>query len=437
MRAAALAALVVGILGLGGCGKKPGEKAAPPPPEVVAVHPEVRELSEVEEITGWTKAVHTVELRARVTGYLVDAPRAKNGTPPAEGRIAYTEGGDVPEGAVLFRIDPRPYQAEADKANAAVRQASATLERITGDLRRARAAGIATSREELERLMASRDEADASLSAAKAVQKTAALNLEYTSVKAPFAGRLSRSFIDPGNLVKADDTVLTSLVSLDPMHAYFDVDERTVLRVRRMIQEKQIDSARSTDLRVQIGLADDRDRYPLEGVVDFIDNQIDPGTGTLRVRAKVENPLGKDGRTRLLSPGLFVRVRLPIGKKAPTLVVPEKALGSDQGGRFVYVVTDIQRVTRKMKTTGKDGHEEVAEVEVEQGTAEYRKVQVGPPAEGGGEEGSSLRVIRDLPGVPPEKALTARSRIIVEGQQRVRRGQPVLLMPARKAGADR
>jgi RND family efflux transporter MFP subunit len=243
--------------------------------------------------------------------------------------------------------------------------------------------------------------------------------------------------VDPGNLVKADDTVLTSLVSLDPMHAYFDVDERTVLRVRRMIQEKQIDSARSTDLRVQIGLADDRDRYPLEGVVDFIDNQIDPGTGTLRVRAKVENPLGKDGRTRLLSPGLFVRVRLPIGKKAPTLVVPEKALGSDQGGRFVYVVTDIQRVTRKMKTTGKDGHEEVAEVEVEQGTAEYRKVQVGPPAEGGGEEGSSLRVIRDLPGVPPEKALTARSRIIVEGQQRVRRGQPVLLMPARKAGADR
>ncbi len=426
MRALAAASLALSVLACG-CGKKPGEKAAAPPPEVVVVSPEARPLGDFEDFTGWTKAASTAEIRARVTGYLIDGPRAKNGHKPAPDRIAYTEGGDVPEGAELFRIDARTYQAEFDKAQAAVRQAEATLDRITGDLRRARDAGRATSREELARLTASRDEADASLGISRAVLKTATLNLGYTSVKAPFAGRISRSFIDPGNLVKADDTVLTTLVALDPMHAYFDVDERTVLRVRRMIQEKEIDSARATDLHVELGLADDKDKYPLKGVIDFIDNQIDPGTGTLRVRAKIDNPLGKDGKTRLLSPGLFVRVRLPIGKKAPALVVPEKALGSDQGDRFVYVVTGI----KKVKRTVKRGDEDV-EVEVEQGIAEYRKVLVGQAVEGGGGDGEALRVIRDVNGVPPGKALTDAARVIVEGQQRVRRGKEVTIMPAKK-----
>ena len=155
--------------------------------------------------------------------------------------------------------------------------------------------------------------------------------------RSPFAGRISRRLIDPGNLVKADDTPLTTLVALDPLYAYFDIDERTLLRLRRLIAEGKIKSARETEAPVMVGLADEQG-FSLTGVVNFVDNKVDPNTGTLRARVVIANP------RRLLSPGLFVRIRVPIGSPRPALLVPEEAVGSDQGQKYLYILNKDDEV---------------------------------------------------------------------------------------------
>lgn len=368
----------------GGCARKEAAKVEPPVPEVRVRYPEVQPVEEVEEFTGWTRAEKTVELRARVTGYLNEAP--------------FKEGDDIKEGTPLFKIDPRTYQADADKAEAAVRQAEATLERLQVDYKRVRLAGRAVSAEEVDRIASNRIEADASLRAAKAALEHAQLNLNFTVVKAPFTGRISRKNCDPGNLVKADETILTTLVSLDPIHVYFDVDERTVLRIRRLIHEGKVASARDKRITVKIGLADE-DGFSREGYIDFVDNQLDHGTGTLRLRAVVPN------KYYLLSPGMFVRVRVPVGPRQPATLVREEALGSDQGERFVYVVTKDNKVVS-------------------------RKVVVGQ-LEG------EMRVIKGDPktGKPP---VLPDERVIVAGMQRVRPGslvKPTLVPSDRQAKA--
>lgn len=356
-----------------GCARQEEAKGDPPPPEVVVRYPEILPIEESEEFTGWTRAEKTVELRARVTGYLNE--------------VLFKEGDDVKEGTPLFKIDPRTYQADADKAEAAVRQSEAALERLQGDYRRVRSmlSSRAISVEESERIASNRLEADAGLRAARAAHEQAKLNLAFTTVIAPFSGRISRKYCDPGNLVKADDTILTTIVSLDPIHAYFEVDERTVLRLRRLIREGKVTSAREKRIPVKIGLADE-EGFSREGFIDFVDNQLDHGTGTLRLRAVVPNP------DTLLSPGMFVRVRVPVGPRQPATLVREEALGSDQGERFVYVVTAENKVVS-------------------------RKVIVGQ-LEG------DRRVIKGDPksGKPP---VAPGERVIVAGMQRVRPGSVV------------
>lgn len=367
-----------------GCARKEAAKVEPPVPEVRVRYPEVQPIEEVEEFTGWTRAEKMVELRARVTGYLNEA--------------FFKEGDDVKEGTPLFKIDPRTYQADADKAEASVRQAEAALERLQVDYRRVRLAGRAVSAEEVDRIGSNRIEADASLRAAKAAMEHAQLNLNFTLVKAPFTGRISRKFCDPGNLVKADETILTTLVSLDPIHVYFDVDERTVLRIRRLIHEGKVESARDKRITVKIGLADE-DGFSREGYIDFVDNQLDHGTGTLRLRAVVPN------KNYLLSPGMFVRVRVPVGPRQSATLVREEALGSDQGERFVYVVTkDNKVVSRKVVVGQLEG-----EMRVIKGDPKTGKSPVGPD-----------------------------ERVIVAGMQRVRPGslvKPTLVPSDRQAKA--
>jgi multidrug efflux system membrane fusion protein len=379
-RTTLLATLLLALSFAAGCAKKP-EKEKPPPPEVVYATPTTREVTEVEEFTGYTRAVKTVEIRARVTGYL--------------DKVQFKDGTDVKEDDLLFVIDPRTYQAEADKATAQVKQSEATLERLSADLRRGRAmlSGRAISYEEIDKLTGNRNEADAAVRAAKAMLESAKLNLDFTRVNAPISGRLSRRMVDPGNLVKADDTLLTTVVTLDPIHAYFDIDERTVLQLRRMVQEKKIDSARAQRITVKVGLADE-EGFSRTGTIDFIDNQLDPGTGTLRVRAEVPNPPINGVYT--LSPGMFVRIQLPVGRPQPSLLIPETALGSDQGNKFVYVL---------------DGQNKVA----------YRRVVPG-------QQEGTMRVIRPL--ITGEKGalvsgLRPDERVIVTGQQRVRPGVEV------------
>ena len=357
---APLAALPLVLLAVG-CGRR---DVQPPPakPAKVVVSPAVtREVTDYEEFTGHTKATAAIEVRARVTGYLQQAN--------------FKEGAEVKKGDVLFEIDPRIYQAEVERAEANVGQAEARVKRLTSEYQRAGElrARRSLSVEEYEKIAGDKAEAEAAVKSAEAARDLARLNLDFTKVTAPLAGRVGDTRVDPGNLVKADDTILTTLVSSDPIHAYFDVDERTHLRVRRLIEAGKVQSARVVPRPVLLSLADEDD-YTHVGVIDFIDNQIEATTGTLRVRAVFPNPKG------VLTPGLFVRIRLPIGVPHQSVIVPERALGSDQGQKYVYVVDDKNEVN-------------------------YRKIKVGALNKG-------YRVVED--------GLKEGEKVIVSGLQRVR-----------------
>lgn len=418
-RTSLFAALLLGFSLLPGCAKKT-DKDKPPPPEVIFIHPTLRDITEIEEFTGYTRAVKTVEVRARVTGYL--------------DKVHFKDGTTVHEGELLYSIDPRTYKAEVDKTEALFKQSESALERLSSDLRRGRtlASGRAISSEELERLNSSRNEAESANRAARAMVETARLNLSFTRVVSPLSGRISRNMIDPGNLVKADDTLLTNVVTLDPIHAYFDVDERTELRLRRLVQNKMIDqmvrdkkddTSESPRLEVKVGLADE-EGFSRTGIIDFTDNQLDHGTGTLRVRAEIPNHAING--THTLSPGMFVRIQLPIGRPQPSLLVPEEALGSDQGNKFLLIVKPV-----KLDDLPSGDRADIEKLYLDPirlaglGRIEERRVTVGQQEKSEGVPGPVMRVIKPFKSltsvVIPE--LQKDERIIVSGHQRVRAGR--------------
>ncbi len=346
--------LLLALSILPGCGtNNAAQPQKPPPPEVVVATPTAGKYLEYEEFTGRLWARKSVDIRARVSGYL--------------DKVLFIDGADVPEGAPLFQIDARPYQAELDRATAMVTQSEARLKRLESQLERSQRliASNAIAKEEYENLVFDRDEAKGALQAALAAQETADLNLKFTTVQAPLAGRISRRLVDAGNLIKADDTNLAHLVALNPIDAYFDMDERTVLRLRRMWEESP--SLKGKEIQIKLALADDRQNFNLTGVMEFTDNQLETGTGTLRLRAKVNND------NLLLSPGMFIRCRYPIGEEREAIFIPEQAIGSDQGKPFVYVIEKS-----KDPATGK---------EIE--TALYREITVGPLEKG------SVSCVRD------------------------------------------
>jgi RND family efflux transporter MFP subunit len=330
-------------------------------------------------------AVDSIDVRARVTGYLDTAN--------------FKDGDEVAINAELFVIDPRPYKAALDQATAQIVLAEARLKDATADVERNRPLVNtgATSKSDFDKFVADRDVAAAQVEAAKATAETNRLNLAFCRVTAPIAGRISRRYVDPGNLVRADETVLTRIVSQDPIYAYFDVDERTLLKIRRLINEGKVQSARTRELWVALALSDEqgfddengKPRHP--ALFDFADNRVDPQTGTLQVRAKIENPKLNDG-IRLFSAGMFVRVRLPIGSPREATLVSEKALGTDQGQKFVFVVTETDENGKKVARVSQ------------------RTVKVGSLQEG-------YRVI-DYGLKPGEK-------VVVSGLQRIRDGSAV------------
>ena len=259
-------------------------------------------------------------------------------------RVYFHDGQEVRKDELLFLIDPRPFQATLDRQKGALEQAEAHASRLNNEYRRAKLLfeqGRAISREEFDRYAFDHAEAEAALSTAKANRDLAQLDLEWTKVTADLpegiTGRLSRRMIDPGNLVKADDTMMTTIVSQDPLYVYFDVHEQAMLRIRRLIQEGKVKARSEKEVSLLIGLSDEKDSegnpdYPHQGMVDFTDNRVDLNTGTLRFRAKLANP------NQMISPGLFVKVRLPIGEAHPALMIREQALQSDQGLKKVFVL---------------------------------------------------------------------------------------------------
>jgi RND family efflux transporter MFP subunit len=301
-------------LALAACDQAPSQPAAPPPPAVTVAKPVVKQIVEYDEFTGRFDAIESVEIRARVNGYLES--------------VHFRDGEIVQRDDLLFVIDPRPYKAVLDQAEAAVRSIATRLEFAKVELDRAERlfkTGAGTERSVDERRQAML-QAQADIAGAQAAVDRARLDLGYTEIRAPIAGRISRKLVSEGNLVMADQTLLTTLVAVDPIYFYFDVDERTYLSYRRLAQNGSMPSP-----RVQIQLADEKD-WPRAGAIDFIDNRVDASTGTMRLRAAVPNP------ELLIAPGMFGRVSTPGSGQYQAVLIPDEAVFADQDRRLVYVV---------------------------------------------------------------------------------------------------
>jgi RND family efflux transporter MFP subunit len=329
VRAGVLSALG---LGLTGCSTAPpGAPPAAPAPVTVS-YPVEREVTDYADYTGRTAAVDSVEVRSHVWGYL--------------DRVNFKEGALVKKGDVLFELDARPYQALLEQAKAKIAQDEAQLKYDEAEYQRN--LGLvnsgAVTRSDLDKTAAARAVDLANVEADKAAVAARQLDVEYTKVIAPVSGRTSRYVVTVGNLIRSGDqsggTLLTTIVSVDPIYVYFDPDEYTVLRVRQLIREGKMPSARDVDRPVWLGLASETG-FPHKGFVNFVDNQVNPKTGTLRLRATFPN------KDETLAPGYFARVHFPISPPHKALLVSERAIDTDQGDKVVYVVDKDNKVVTK------------------------------------------------------------------------------------------
>ncbi|MEE9246685.1 MAG: efflux RND transporter periplasmic adaptor subunit [Gemmatimonadota bacterium] len=312
-----------------------GEAAGPPPPQVTVTKPERRDVQRFAEFTGNTRAIEYAEIRARVSGTLEE--------------MRFVPARFVEENDVLFIIEPDVYQAAFDEAQAFVAAARSELARAESDLERIQQAiqTNAVSRQDLDRAQATRDQADAAVLGAQARLDQATIDLGYTRVRTPIPGQVSRNFVDLGNLVGAGEaTLLTTVTRIDPIFVYFDVPERAVLRLTAAQRDTTLTEEQLARVgQVLVATAEDRG-FPHQGKVDFIDNTVNPATGTIEARALVANA------ENILFPGLFVRLRVlgAIGRDA--ILVHERAIGTDLGGKYVLLVRDDNVVEQRYVVRG-------------------------------------------------------------------------------------
>jgi RND family efflux transporter MFP subunit len=323
----AAAALFAAVF-LAACSDKP---QAPPPPQVTVASVVERQIADWDEFTGHFEAVDAVDVRPRVTGFVQ--------------RVAFVEGAMVRRGDVLFVIDSRPYEAEFARAEAELERARTRKQLADMEVERAQKLvnTQAISREELDARTSGRAEGDAAIRAAEAALRVARLNLDWTVVRAPISGRVGRAEITAGNLVQGGPmsaTLLTTIVSLDPIYVYFDSDEHAYLKYMR--SRPTAGSARA----VQIGLANEAG-FPHQGVVDFIDNRVDRTAGTIRLRAVLAN------RNRQFAPGLFARVKLAAGDQRPATLIQDQSIGTDQNRKFVLVLQPDNTIAYRAITIGR------------------------------------------------------------------------------------
>jgi RND family efflux transporter MFP subunit len=365
--------LVAGCLAGTGCkpqSQASGPAPAPPPPPVTVAKPMQKEIVEWDEYTGRTDAVESVDIRPRVSGYLDN--------------ITFKSGDLVSKGDLLFVIDPRPYQAVLDQDNANLRSADTQRQLQVANLARAERLfqTRVSSKEEYDTSLAQKNQAEAQYYQAQATVNAAQLNLDFTQIKAPLSGRISRELVTIGNLVQGDSTVLTSIVSVDPIYAYFNVDERTIQKYVDQIKRGERPDSRLTDVPVYLQLENETG-FPHVGVIDFINNAYNSSTGTLQLRGRFHNDDG------FLLPGAFVNLRLPGTPKFQGLLITDRAVGTDQGQKFVLVVDSANAV-------------------------QSRPVELGPIVEG-------LRVVR--------KGLNPDDVVIINGLVNARPGGKVTPQP--------
>ena len=323
-----------------GCNQAPAAKEKKAV-EVTVTTPISADVVDYEDFTGRMDAVKMVEIRARVSGYLektyVVGSRDRD---DVKEENSIREGDLVEKGTLLFLVDPRPYKAALDAAEAQVNLGEANVKLADITYRRAQDAANrgfgAVSLLELDQDLAQQELARANLKAAQATLYNARLDYDWCRVTAPVSGRISRRFIDPGNIVSKDQTLLTTIVTEDPLYAYFDVDERTFLDLEKTYKPhtSQGPEVAMLTFRVLMRLANEEE-FTHVGQVNFLDNRINANTGTIRMRGEFAN------QTRSLKPGLFARIRLPLGKPYPALLISDEAVQSDQGNHFVYVVNRV------------------------------------------------------------------------------------------------
>lgn len=352
---------------LSGCDSTPAAHAQggpPMAPPVTAAAALARTVTEFDEFSGRLDAVEKVELRPRVSGYIE--------------RVGFAQGAEVRKGDLLVEIDPRPFEQEVRRAEQQVASAKTRFDLASGELGRVEklVESGAVSRQELDERASARRDAESALKTAQSSLETANLNLGYTKVRAPISGRTGRAEYTAGNFVTAGQTLLTTLVSIDPIYAVFEADEQAFLKYADL--SRRAAGVRAAKNAVFMGLANEAG-YPHKGVIEFVDNRLNPQTGTILARALFDN------RERRFTPGLFARIRLAGNSSYNAVLVDDRAVGTDQSKRFVLVV-------------GADGN------------AAYREVKLGSMVDG-------LRIVRE--------GLKSGEVIVVNGLQRVRPGMPV------------
>lgn len=361
--------LTATLLGGVACKEKSSTPVAVPPPKVTVALPTTKRVVEWDEFVGRLESPRMVNLRARVDGYLE--------------KIHFKEGTEVQEGDLLVTIDPRPFQAAVEGTKAEVDRNRTRAELAKNEAKRAETLiqSRAIAAEDYDTRLKAAAEADAAVRTAEAELRKAELNLEFTSVRAPITGRISYAPVTEGNLVTGgenDSTLLTTIVSLDPIYCYFEVDEQSALKYRELYRKGERASPLFEPIAAEMGLANEKG-FPRQGKVDFVDNVLRPDTGTIRARSVFANP------DKLMAPGFFARVRIPGSGEYEALLIRDEAVGSDQGKPYVFVV-------------GADNK------------AEYRPVELGPMEDG-------LRIVRS--------GLKADEKIVISGVIHVRNGAMV------------